>query len=223
MGIVLNDFKVVLTEFYSKGENIVDVINFLYDGNLWPHTGVKRLSYTNMQTHFYQTTGLGLHRKELRIGTICHENGHLLCRFPDLYDYGKRDGDFEKSQGIGRYCLMSSGNNLDGGLTPAPVCGLLRELAGWVDNISDLNKPGRYALGHSDYDSIGKFKTDKPNEYFVIENRSKLGLNRALPSSGLGFSVVTDWAQMNGRTVLEIDIINAHYSRPPAILIWRTI
>ena len=34
MGIVLNDFKVVLTEFYSKGENIVDVINFLYDGNL---------------------------------------------------------------------------------------------------------------------------------------------------------------------------------------------
>jgi M6 family metalloprotease-like protein len=46
-------------------------------------------------------TGLGRQKVDLSIGTFCHESGHLLCRFPDMYDYGQRDGDFEKSQGTG--------------------------------------------------------------------------------------------------------------------------
>ena len=30
-----------------------------------------------------------------------------------------------------------------------------------------------------------KYRTRKPNEYFLVENRSKMGLDRALPASGL--------------------------------------
>ena len=30
-----------------------------------------------------------------------------------------------------------------------------------------------------------KYRTSKPNEYFLVENRSKMGLDRALPASGL--------------------------------------
>ena len=191
MDIVVNDLNIDLTQFDSKNDGIVDAINFLYagesqyDGDLWPHNSYQTLHYGNTRTHYYQLTGLGLHKVDLRIGTICHENGHLLCRFPDMYDYGKRDGDHEKSQGIGRYCLMGSGNHLNQRRTPSPVCGYLRELAGWVDNVIDLSSPGNYVTEHSRYDTVMKFSTDKPNEYFIVENRSKLGLDFHLPSSGL--------------------------------------
>ena len=191
MDVVVNDLNVDLTQFDSKNEGIVDAINFLYagesqyDGRLWPHNSFKALHYGSMRTHYYQLTGLGLHKVDLRIGTICHEKGHLLCRFPDMYDYGKRDGDHERSQGIGRYCLMGSGNHLNQRRTPSPVCGYLRELAGWVDTVIDLNSPGTYAAEHAGYDTVMKFGTDKANEYFIVENRTKLGLDLHLPSSGL--------------------------------------
>ena len=191
MDIVVNDLNVDLTQFDSKNEGIVDAINFLYaggsqyDGELWPHNSFETLHYGNMKTHYYQLTGLGMHNVDLRIGTICHENGHLLCRFPDMYDYGKRDGDHEKSQGIGVYCLMGSGNHLDLKRTPAPVCGYLRELAGWVDTVVDLNIPGSFSAEHGRYDAVMKFRTDKANEYFIVENRTRLGLDSHLPSSGL--------------------------------------
>jgi len=191
MDIVVNDLNIDLSQFDSKDEGIVDAINFLYagesqyDDNLWPHNSNINLHYGNMRTHYYQLTGLGLHKVDLRIGTICHENGHLLCRFPDMYDYGKRDGDHEKSQGIGRYCLMGSGNHLNQRRTLAPICGYLRELAGWVDHVVDLNNPNNYTAEHGRYNTVMKYHTDKANEYFIVENRSQLGLDSHLPSSGL--------------------------------------
>ena len=45
--------------------------------------------------------------RELTLGTFCHENGHMLCDYPDLYDYGY------ESSGVGAYCLMCAGGNVD--------------------------------------------------------------------------------------------------------------
>ncbi len=45
----------------------------------------------------YQFTAMG---SELELGTFSHENGHMLCDYPDLYDYGY------ESSGVGGYCLM---------------------------------------------------------------------------------------------------------------------
>ena len=187
----INDFGVDLRDFDSRGEGIVDAINFLYAGDsqyvgeIWPHNGARTFRYGNMRTHFYQLTGLGIAKVDLRIGTICHENGHLLCRFPDMYDYGKRDGDNEKSQGIGSYCLMGSGNHLNDRRTPAPVCGYLRDLVGWTDSKIVLDGRGTHQARHGDYSTVFKYPTGKANEYFIIENRSSNGLDTHLPSSGL--------------------------------------
>lgn len=191
MDAVVNDHGVNLADFDSRNDGIVDAINILYagdslyQGDLWPHNSVRVLRYGNVRTHYYLVTGLGEERVDLRIGTICHENGHLLCRFPDMYDYGQRDGDSEKSQGIGRFCLMGSGNHLNERRTPSPVCGYLRELVGWADNVVDLNSPGVFNAQHGAYDTVMKYRTDKPNEYFIIENRSQRGLDSHLPDSGL--------------------------------------
>lgn len=193
-----NDFL----QFDSRGEGVIDAINFMYagrtvyEGNLWPHNSSVDLQYGNYRTHFYMLTSMGRSRVDLSIGTFCHESGHLLCRFPDMYDYGERDGDFEKSHGIGVYCLMGSGNHLNRGRTPSPVCGYLRDLVGWVDNQILLNNAGTFEARHGNYGTVLKYETNKPNEYFIAENRSQLGLDSHLPSLGLAV-YHCDWLGSN--------------------------
>ncbi|HEX8136321.1 MAG TPA: M6 family metalloprotease domain-containing protein [Pyrinomonadaceae bacterium] len=180
-----------LKQFDSRNEGFIDALNFLYAGQsryeeeLWPHNSFIDLRFANMRTYLYLLTGLGNSPADLSIGTFCHENGHLLCRFPDMYDYGNRDGDGVQSAGIGAYCLMGAGNHLNNGRTPSPVCGYLRELAGWCDNVVDLSQPGEKEARHADYRTVMKYRTNKINEYFIVENRSKLGLDQHLPASGL--------------------------------------
>jgi hypothetical protein len=121
----------------------------------------------------------------MKIGTFCHESGHMLCRFPDLYDYGRRDDDEGKSAGMGTFCLMSSGNHLGQGKTPSPLCAYLRYLTGWVANEISLNEPGTYTARHGDYGAFHVYRSRRDNEYFLIENRSRRELDGALASSGL--------------------------------------
>ena len=182
--------EVDLSAYDSCGEGILDAVSFmyagatLYQGWLWPHNHVLDWAGGGYQTQFYQVTSLGLDATGLSIGTFCHESGHMLCRFPDLYDYGKRDGDFEKSAGLGRYCLMSSGNHLGAGRQPAPVCAYLRDLAGWCTRVR-INPAGQYEIAQGDYAHVYVYETGNLNEYFLVENRSQLGLDGQLPSSGL--------------------------------------
>ncbi|MDO8161788.1 M6 family metalloprotease domain-containing protein [Bacillus toyonensis] len=192
MNILVNELNIDLSQFDSKGRDIVDAINFLYAGRtlyenkLWPHNSIINLEFNNMKTHFYLLTSLGRNSGDLSIGTFCHETGHLLCRFPDMYDYGipDREGDDKKSEGIGTYCLMGSGNHLNNGLTPSPVCAYLRDLAGWCEN-NIILADGVYTSKHGDYSTVMRYNTDKQNEYFLVENRTTLSLDRYLPSSGL--------------------------------------
>src|SRR5262245_5012985 len=180
-----------LKQFDSRNENTVDALNIMYAGQtqyrgeLWPHNWNIDLRFGTMRTDLYLLTSLGRTPADLSIGTFCHENGHLLCRFPDMYDYGERDDDSVRSAGIGSYCLMGSGNHNDNGLSPSPVCAYLRDLAGWCDNEIDLKTVATGAARHGDYNTVMKYRTSKPGEYFLVENRSKMGLDRGLPASGL--------------------------------------
>lgn len=130
-------------------------------------------------------TILGRNASELSIGTFCHENGHLLCRFPDMYDYGQRDQDTLDSAGVGHFFLMGAGNHLGSGRSPAPVCAYLRDLVGRCGSVVDLNVAGTYEARHGDYGVVMRFRTSKPTEYFLVENRSQVGLDRAGPANGL--------------------------------------
>ena len=182
-----------LANYDSRREGFLDALNIMYAGQtqylgeLWPHNSFINLRYGAISTNLYLLTSAGRSSADLSIGTFCHENGHLLCRFPDMYDYGavNREGDGVKSAGIGSYCLMGSGNHLDSGHTPAPVCAYLRDLVGWCDNEIVLNTVAQIEAVHGDYNTVLKFNTAAPNEYFLVENRAKLGLDQHLPSSGL--------------------------------------
>ncbi|MEM9936435.1 MAG: M6 family metalloprotease domain-containing protein [Bacteroidota bacterium] len=187
----VSDFGIDFAEFDSRSERIVDAVSFLYAGRteyadwLWPHNYQLDLTLNGYKIDQYMITSLGRSKVDLTIGTFCHEAGHLLCRFPDLYDYGNRDGDFERSAGLGKYCLMSAGNHLNRGRTPAPFCAYLRYLAGWYDEEVLLDSPGQHVITHGEYNKIFKYPGRVDNEYFLVENRSQLGLDQYLPDSGL--------------------------------------
>ncbi|NNG00696.1 MAG: M6 family metalloprotease domain-containing protein [Desulfobacteraceae bacterium] len=195
----ITGFNLNLAEFDSRNEGVVDAVSFLYAGrtvygingdtsrpsDLWPHNSEMSFQHNGIRTNYYMLTSLGRSSLDLSIGTFCHESGHLLCRFPDLYDYGRRDDDFTESAGLASYCLMSSGNHNNYGRTPAPICSYLRDLVGWPDLVVSLNEAGKRGIAHGDYAKVYKYVTDTPNEYFLLENRSRLGLDAHLPASGL--------------------------------------
>ena len=92
---------------------------------LWPHSYHLLVPSTvapGKKVFDYQITNMG---DELTLATYCHENGHMLCDFPDLYDYGYQ------SNGSGVYCLMAGGASTEQ-KHPTLPCAYLRYKAGWA-------------------------------------------------------------------------------------------
>ncbi|WP_406202009.1 M6 family metalloprotease domain-containing protein [Streptomyces europaeiscabiei] len=111
------DAGVDFSRFDSLGRGVVDSVCIIYAGrtefleDLWPHNSRFPSEIDGVRTDFYTATSIGDTAADLSIGTFCHESGHLLCRFPDLYDYGtiEREGDDFTSAGMGTYCAMAGG------------------------------------------------------------------------------------------------------------------
>ncbi|WP_431045755.1 M6 family metalloprotease domain-containing protein [Streptomyces sp. P1-3] len=189
------DAGVDFSAFDSQGLGVVDSVCIMYagrteyKGDLWPHNWVHRDTWDGMRTDLYTVTSMGRTPADLSIGTFCHESGHLLCRFPDVYDYGRadREGDDFTSAGMGTYCVMGAGNHLGQGRSPSPVCVYLRRLVDWCANEVDLAEDGVYEATHGDYDTALIYQNpQRPDvEYFLVENRTRLDFDEKLTASGL--------------------------------------
>jgi len=155
-----------------------DVVNNWSKG-LWPHSWRLLSDYELMPGRIaadYQITNMG---DELTLGTFCHENGHMICDFPDLYDYGN---DLFRSSGIGSFCLMCAGANVDQ-KNPTQVNAYLKYRAGWADSITPITS----GLNATIRAGVNEFFIHSKNqrEYFIIENRRRTGRDARLPGSGL--------------------------------------
>lgn len=147
---------------------------------LWPHSwslyevGAQSLG-PGVSVWNYQMTDVG---NQLTLGTFCHENGHMLCGYPDIYDYG-----YDSVGGAGGFCLMNSGGH---GNNPVKPCGYLRMHSGWLD-VVDLGTLPDYQLTLSIADTtIYKYtKPSVPKEYFIFENRQQGGRDANIPGSGI--------------------------------------
>ncbi len=169
------------SQYDADGDGVVDAVNCFYAGNtwnawaegLWPHAGWLQWSADGVTTERYQITNTG---SSLSLGTFCHENGHMLMGWPDLYDY---DGD---SAGVGAFCLMCGGCF---GTNPAEPCAYFKLDAGWADVI-DLWDPTVDLPLDVDGNMMYRFqRVGHPNEFFLIENRQKSGRDAGLPDHGL--------------------------------------
>ena len=129
----------------------------------------------------------------IQIGVFSHEFGHALG-LPDLYDTDYSSG------GVGDWCLMAGGS-WNTPSSPSHLSVWCKEMLGWItpvipdDNILDFEIPAieeePFALKlwtHGDVGSyIGSYSQgqDVGREYFLIENRQRLGTDVHLDNEGL--------------------------------------
>ena len=110
------------------------------------------------------------------IGTFCHENGHMICRFPDLYDYNYGGGG-----SAGSYSLMSN----SGGKNPPYVDAYLRTAAGWVTPREIPPVPSLITVSNR-LDCVWRYSNPfDDTQYYMVENRQKKGRDSNLPGEGI--------------------------------------
>jgi M6 family metalloprotease-like protein/uncharacterized delta-60 repeat protein len=169
---------------------------------LWPHSwslinvGAQELSVGGMKVWKYQITDIG---SSLELGTFCHENGHMLCGYPDVYDY-----DYDSRGGAGKFCLMNSGGH---GANPTLICAYLKNVAGWA-TVTDIVDPSLgvgslvAAPETAGYNQFYRFrKPGVTTEYFLLENRQRSGRDANLPASGIAIWHVDELGDHNNQSL----------------------
>lgn len=171
------------TQLSADGSKNVFAVNVLYAGNpdvgwakgLWPHKGnVSGVVHDGMNIGVYELSNIGT---SPQIGVLCHENGHMVMGWPDLYDYSY------KSQGTGQYDLMSAGTATN----PQPPDPWLRDMAGW-DATTRLESVTTGTVLKHVANSGTNFRYDNPlnaREHYYVESRRAKGRNTNLPDEGL--------------------------------------
>jgi M6 family metalloprotease-like protein len=189
------------SQYDADGNGIIDALNCFYAGysnsawatGLWPHAGAVDYCADGVCTHSYQITDM---QAALRLRTFCHENGHMLMSWPDLYDYGY------ESTGVGAFCLMAYST---ADTNPSQPCAYMKSIAGWA-NVILLTT---YQLGLPvPYDNNTVYKYPHPtlsNECYLIENRQQLGRDSGLPDKGLAiWHIDTEGSNNNEQQTPEL-------------------
>ncbi len=195
------DFDTLTTD----DEDFVYALNIYYAGSndnnwtqgLWPHSWSLATKYplgNGKFIHDYQFTNMS---DELTLGTFCHENGHMVCDYPDLYDYGS------ESSGVGLFCLMCAGNHNE--KNPSQISAYLKHVSGWSSKATEMTHGATITLDASMNDFA--ILKHNENEYFIVENRMKSARDSSLPGSGLAIWHVDEFGN-NSNEQMES---NKHY------------
>lgn len=131
--------------------------------------------------------------EDARIGVCCHELGHLLFGWPDLYD---TDGS---SEGLGNWCLMAGGSWNGAGDVPAHPSAWCKAQQGWVAVTNQTQNGVVTVPDVKDSRTVYRLWKDgaQGNEYFLMENRQPTRFDRLLPGGGLLVYHVDDAAASN--------------------------
>jgi M6 family metalloprotease-like protein len=119
---------------------------------------------------------------DMTCGVYCHELGHIFG-LPDFYDT-----DYS-SNGIGKWSLMAGGSwNGSLGNSPAHPDGWCMTRLGYITPTTiTADTPGVPIPAVKNSPTVYKLWTDgsPANEYFLVENRQKIGYDTYLPHHGL--------------------------------------
>lgn len=192
------------SQYDQDNDGKVDALNFYYAGapawgwskGLWPHSGSGiNLTLDGKYCNQYQISDID---DSLQIGTFCHENGHMLLGFPDLYDYG------HESKGMGLYCLMST----SGGTRPTQPCAYMKVRAKWATCIPLTSPAAKLPITAN---SLTYYRYDHPtkkNEYYLVDclHRS-MSRYSGLPDQGLAIWHIDE----NGSNNNEQRMPSQHY------------
>jgi immune inhibitor A len=180
--------------FDVNGDGMIDALSVIHagrgaeqtgpgSGDIWSHKWkmTSKIPLTSV-THAlsYQTVP-----EDARLGVIAHEIGHLIFGWPDLYD--AEPNGIRKTEGLGSWCLMAAGSWNNRGNTPSIPCAWCRHVQGWTNsfNIDKLQRViVRDAEESQDVYRVWT-KGQNSQEYFMLENRQKVGFDKNLPGDGI--------------------------------------
>ena len=206
MGVQGVDFS----RYDNDGDGLVDVVVVLYAGvgeaqayrtvpeSVWPCQWDMQESYDwgCSVTGPFQLNGVTINKyavfNELEgssnystsidgIGTFCHEFGHCLG-LPDFY---ATNGAY--TYGMSVWDIMDNGCYLDNGHTPAGYSSYERHFMGWMDLIDPVENT-YYTLPplNSEGGAAVKVINDaNPDEYYLLEYRTKTDWDTYLPGEGI--------------------------------------
>jgi len=167
------------------------------DDTIWPHQWsiYNWVTVDGVKTGTYACTsefrGTPDQQDYAGIGTFCHEFGHVLG-LPDFYDTDNSDNG--QAEELGPYSLMSNGNYNNMGRTPPYFNVMERALVGWITagEVAAIEQTGYFELDPV-FMNVG-FRSPTPSytenyfpngEYYLYENRQKIGWDTYLPHEGL--------------------------------------
>lgn len=156
-------------------------INLMYTGDppnwaegMWYHAGsYNGFSADGVQSQRYNCSPAN---NPLGIGVCCHENGHMVCRWPDTYKYDSSE------DGIGAFDLMcwyGSGSN------PVPPNPHFATQAAWTDVIDVTSFAG--TINDEDWDDkVYKYEKNGDNsEFFLLKSARQTDRGANYPDQGL--------------------------------------
>jgi M6 family metalloprotease-like protein len=143
---------------------------------IWPHRGSMDFDAGDVRVNSYVVINHGA-----PLGVYVHEFGHDIG-LPDLYDRGYT------SYGAGRWCVMAEGGWGEGGAKPSHISAWGKARLGWiVPTIVSKSASGIAVASSSEKPFALKlpFGAVDSREYFLVENRRKVGFDESLPTEGL--------------------------------------
>ena len=217
-----------------NNDGIVEQIGIIYSGfaesstinadDIWPQK--SELSYYSGPLYmdgvcintFFCASEFRTENMESGIGTFCHEFSHCMG-LPDTYNMS------DPEMGTQKWDLMGDGVHNEDGFVPSGFTSLGKMLCGWqkpmeLENDTIISDMQALSIGGESYMITNKAF---PQEFYLIENRQKIGFDKGLPGEGMliyhvdynpyYFSVNSVNTLNNGNTELRCDIIAANGER----------
>ena len=212
------------SKFDNDGDGYVDALNVLHQGegaeqgdhsNIWSHKwslGGLSVNYDGVIIDSYTMNPETQSGNIVAIGVLAHEFGHALG-LPDLYDT-----DYT-STGSGAFSLMAGGTWGTTGNSPwhpSTMIGWCKNQLGWVEVVTIDENQNNVEIEQS-YSSNQIIRVNHPTvpeEYWLIENRQKIGSDTLLPEPGLAIWHINDdiaqgWAPNNNEPYYGVGLEQA--------------
>jgi M6 family metalloprotease-like protein len=143
----------------------------------------------------------------MAIGTFTHELGHGMLDIPDLYDTGYN------TDGIGHWGLMGAGN-WNTQTSPAHLSAWSKDQVGWIaiDTVSVGSGTGTQVLNPivTSDTALRVIPVNGNGEYFLVENRHRLGSDAMLAGEGLLIWHVDSTLIANRSAFNQVNAIEPH-------------
>jgi M6 family metalloprotease-like protein len=157
-----------------------------------------------------------------KLSVVCHELGHSICGFPDLYPYNGNAGT------VGNFCLMDSGCHAGNGLHPSNICAPLKYQAGWVSAFEPLNgSVSNFTLDVDGTTVVRYVNPSNSREYFLFEMRGNTryegpyggATTSVCLSQGLVAYHVNETGSNSNSSIITANSPNCDYSKPYRVLV----